>query len=190
MTRRGRRSEEAFELLEGLRLPCAAASVTFPLVLLTEALQRGVLVGDGVVEARVLGPCELKRESLTALASADAARSRASAAASARAAARPRRWRPPARPAPRRARACHLDLLGLHGDVGERDGEVVRGLAAAILVLHRCPELVAQYPDLLVRAAEYEVLNAPLLRGAACCSVGDIQLGLLERRAAHGRAAD
>jgi len=46
--------------------------VTFPLVLLTEALQRGVLVGDGVVEARVLAPCELKRESLTALASATA----------------------------------------------------------------------------------------------------------------------
>ena len=30
----------------------------------------------------------------------------------------------------------------------------------------------------------------PPRRGAACCSVGDIQLGLLERRTAHGRALE
>jgi hypothetical protein len=44
-----------------------------------------------------------------------------------------------------------LDLSGLHGDVRERNGEVVDGLGAAVLTLRHRAKLSAQDPDLLVR---------------------------------------
>uniref|UniRef100_A0A8R7RA88 Uncharacterized protein n=1 Tax=Triticum urartu TaxID=4572 RepID=A0A8R7RA88_TRIUA len=81
-----------------------------------------------------------------------------------------------------------LDLLGLHGDVGEREGKVVQRLPAPLLPLHGRPELTAQGPDLVVRAAEHEVLDAPLVHDAApgleapvaLLQRGHLQLGLLQ----------
>ncbi|BAS89462.1 Os04g0451000, partial [Oryza sativa Japonica Group] len=92
----------------------------------------------------------------------------------------------------------HLHLLRLHRHVGERDGQVVERLPALLLPLHRRPELAAQGPDLIVPAAEHEVLDAPLLHRATppahhrrrrrglearvgLLQSGDLQLGLLER---------
>uniref|UniRef100_A0A453C3E8 Uncharacterized protein n=1 Tax=Aegilops tauschii subsp. strangulata TaxID=200361 RepID=A0A453C3E8_AEGTS len=81
-----------------------------------------------------------------------------------------------------------LDLLGLHGDVGEREGQVVQRLPAPLLPLHGRPEVGAQGPDLLVGAAEHEVLDAPLVHDAApgleapvaLLQRGHLQLGLLQ----------
>jgi hypothetical protein len=71
--------------------------------------------------------------------------------------------------------------------------EVVQRLAAPLLALHRRQELRAQDHDLLVRAAEHEVPDAPLLQHAVAPGGrealarlllqqrGHLQLGLLER---------
>uniref|UniRef100_A0A804NSG9 Uncharacterized protein n=1 Tax=Zea mays TaxID=4577 RepID=A0A804NSG9_MAIZE len=94
-----------------------------------------------------------------------------------------------------RAGEPRLDLLRLHGDRGQRRGELVGRLPAPLLGLLRRAELGPQPVDLLVDAAEHEVHDAPLLRlhgrlssGAALALLlllltqrGDLERGLLER---------